>query len=60
MKARLWVEDREIRAVNTGDGFVTISKGNVGLIVIARPNERVLSLMQQIIDASEPLEVEDK
>jgi hypothetical protein len=60
MKARLWREDKDVRSINTGDGFVTISKGNIGIIVIARPNERVLSLMQQIIDASEPLEVEDK
>lgn len=58
MKARLWVEDREVRAVNTGDGFVTISKGNVGLVIVARPNERVLTLMQQIIDAADPLDVE--
>ena len=55
MKARMWSEFDRVRTINTGDGFVTVDKGQVVVIFVADRTEPVLSLLIAAMEKTAPL-----
>lgn len=58
LKARMWQEDRPFRTVNTGDGFVTVRKGQVVIVFVAEPNEPVMKFLTAAMENAAPLDEE--